>query len=112
MADNGLTIDTKSFFDNPADRQVEFRGEVDGEVYSFAARYAVIEALSGGHVGERPVEAFAAVQDEVARAGLIALARSDGNDLVIVDERDLDQTASTAPGPHAGPQRDGFPRDV
>lgn len=111
MAENRLTIDTRSTFDNVGERQVEFRGEVDGEVYGFAVQYAVLEALSGAVIDARPMEAFTAVQEEVARAGLIALARADGNDLVVIGEHDLDQTASTAPGPHAGPEPDGFYAD-
>jgi hypothetical protein len=47
MAEDRVTIDTASVFDNTADRQVEFAGEASGERYAFALRYDVLEALAG-----------------------------------------------------------------
>lgn len=110
MADDSITIDPNSVFDNPTDRQVEFRGAIDGEARDFAVRYSVIEALTGA-VPAEPADDFARVADAVATAALVALARSDEGDTVIVSERDLDQTGSAAPGPHAGPEADAMPTE-
>lgn len=99
MADNGITIDPASVLDNPADLQVEFRGEVDGETYEFAVRHSVIEALTG-RVSDTPATDFASVQDAIGKAALVALGRAAGDDVVIVTENDLDQpTDTTAPAP-------------
>jgi hypothetical protein len=108
MAENGLTVQHDSVFDNPTDRQVEFKGIVDGEFYGFGVKYSVLEALTGVLPVSEPTAAFNACSDDVAKAGLIALARTNGDDLVIISENDLDQTASREPGPHAGPEPDGF----
>ncbi len=110
MADNSITIDPASIFDNPTDRRVEFRGEVDGETYAFGVNHSVIEALTGS-VPDAPATAFAAVSGEVGRAALVALARANGDDLVVVSENDLAQTPQDGAGPQAGPDADGFPAE-
>ncbi|MFD1787792.1 hypothetical protein ACFSC3_09415 [Sphingomonas floccifaciens] len=99
MADNDLTIHPASIFDNPTDRRVEFRGEVDGETRDYGVTYSVLEALTGS-IPDRPAMAFGAVQDAVARAALAALARADAEDVIVVSERDLDQSGTSAITPN------------
>jgi hypothetical protein len=111
MGDNPLTIDPASVFDNIGDRQVEFAGTVDGEPQRFAIRYSALEALTGVPPTGQAVDAFTVSQAAIARAGLAALVRSDGSGLVVISENDLEQVVGTDDGPHAGPQRDGFPKD-
>lgn len=97
MADNRLTIDTATVFDNQTDRQVEFSGSVDGETYRFAAQYSLVQALTGA-IPDAPATALLALTDTVAKAALVALGRATGDDVVIVSERDLDGAATAESG--------------
>ena len=45
MAEDRVTIDPATVFDNIEDRQIEFSGEASGGTYAFALRYDVLEAL-------------------------------------------------------------------
>ena len=76
----------------PADRRVDFSGEVGGDWCDFAVTWGVLEALSGEQVGAGTdrVALFAAHHDEVARAAARALARAPTADgRVTVDEADI-----------------------
>lgn len=90
MDEDKVTIDRGSVADNPGDRQVEFDGEASGEVYPFALRYEVLEALSGQQVLDNPVALFGAHADRIAKIATIALARNTDVDRVIVSGNDLD----------------------
>lgn len=111
MGDNQLTIDRQSVFDNIGERQVEFSGAVDGEPHRFAIRYSALEALTGTSPTDQAVDAFTVSQAAIARAGLAALARDTTAAIIVISENDLEQIAADDDGPHAGPQRDGFPKD-
>lgn len=91
MAANRLDIDVASIQDNPTERHVEFSGEVDAEELQFAVQYDVLEALSGDAPDEDDaVEMFNRFSDEIAEAGLAALARSSDQSLVLISENDLE----------------------
>ncbi|SOB87308.1 hypothetical protein SAMN06297144_2436 [Sphingomonas guangdongensis] len=112
MGENRLTIDPTSVFDNSDERQVEFSGAIDGEPQRFAVRYSVLEALTGTPPNGQAVDAFTVSQHAVTRAALSALVRDTTGDLVVISENDLEQLAASDEGPHAGPQRDGFPKNA
>ncbi len=91
MAADRLDIDIATIQDNPTERQVEFSGEVDAEELQFAVQYDVLEALSGDAPEEDDaVEMFNRFADEIAEAGLAALARSSDQSLVLISENDLE----------------------
>jgi hypothetical protein len=91
MAADKLDIDIASIQDNPAERQVEFAGEVDADEVQFAVQYDVLEALSGDRPDEDDaIEMFNRFSDEIAEAGLAALARSSDQALVVISENDLE----------------------
>lgn len=88
MAEDRVTIDTSSLFDNVDDRQIEFDGEASGERYAFALRYDVLEAL-GGDVPTDPLPLF---QRHIARVQTLAadaLARDADQELIVISENDL-----------------------
>jgi hypothetical protein len=97
MADNRLTIETATVFDNSTDRQVEFSGTVDGETYRFAAQYSLVQALTGA-IPDAPATAMLALTDTVAKAALVALGRATGDDIVVVSERDLEGATAESGG--------------
>ncbi|WP_174279988.1 DUF1488 family protein [Sphingomonas bacterium] len=84
-----LDIDTASVFDNLDERQVEFAGEVDGELIRFAVRHDLLEALSGTRPDGDAVALFTRHADPIADAALAALGRDRGVELVVVSENDL-----------------------
>lgn len=91
MAADKLDIDIASIQDNPAEQQVEFAGEVDADEVQFAVQYDVLEALSGDRPDEDDaIEMFNRFSDEIAEAGLAALARSSDQALVVISENDLE----------------------
>ncbi len=91
MLADKLDIDIASIQDNPAERQVEFSGEIDADEIQFAVQYDVLEALSGDAPEEDDaVEMFNRFSDEIAEAGLVALARSSEQTLVVISENDLE----------------------
>lgn len=89
MADNPLSIDPASVFDNADARQVEFAAEADGERRAFAAQYDLLRALSAETPDDRAVAVFGAHADRIAAAAATALARDGDAELVIVSENDL-----------------------
>jgi len=91
VAADKLEIDNASILDNPNERQVEFAGEVDAEELQFAVQYDVLEALSGDAPEEDDaVEMFNRFSDEIAEAGLAALARNPDQPLIVISENDLE----------------------
>lgn len=90
MDEDRVTIDRATVADNPGDRQVEFDGEASGEVYPFALRYEVLEALSGQQVLDNPVALFGQHADRIERIAAEALARNSDVERVIVSGNDLD----------------------
>lgn len=91
MAADKLDIDNASILDNPTERQVEFSGEVDADELQFAVQYDVLEALSGDAPEEDDaVEMFNRFSDEIAEAGLAALARNPDQPLIVISENDLE----------------------
>ena len=105
MAAERLNIDPLSILDNRGERQVEFDGEVDGERRAFAVRYAAIEALSGSMPDDATdlVATFRALEEPIADAALVSLARNSDQDLVLIGEGDLPQTLETPPTFHPHP---------
>lgn len=88
MAEDRVTIDPATIFDNAADRQIEFSGEASGERYAFALRYDVLEALAG----TIPDDALPFFKRHMARIQTLAadaLARDPDQTLVVVSENDL-----------------------
>jgi hypothetical protein len=89
MADDRLSIDAASLFDNSDARTVEFSGEVDGELRDFAAQYDLLEALDGAAPDAGAVAAARRHLPAIAEAALRALARDVDADRVTVSENDL-----------------------
>lgn len=89
MAEDRLTIDTASVFDNVDARQVEFAADADGERRAFAAQYDLIRALAAEEPEDRVVALFHAHADRIAQAAATALARDPDQVLVTVSENDL-----------------------
>lgn len=89
MAQDQLTIDKATVFDNVNDRRVEFAGEVDGVVQAFAVQYDVLEAIAAEVPDDRAVALFHQNIDRIAAAGTAALARDQDQDLVVISENDL-----------------------
>ena len=92
MAEDRASIDDTTVLDNIDERQVEFAGEVSGDLYSFALQYSVLEALSGAQIGEDAeiVVLFEQFRDEIEEAAAKALARSRAvDDLIEISESDI-----------------------
>lgn len=90
MAQDQVTIDQGTAFDNVDERQVEFAGEVDGDRYRFALRYDVLEALSGAAPDVDAIPLFRRHADRIGTIAARALARDIDQELVVVSENDLD----------------------
>lgn len=90
MAEDRLEIDTATILDNVDERQVEFAAELDGEEYQFAARYDLLEALSGDPPEDDAVDTFNRFIDAVSEAALSALSRDPDQAVVVVSENDLE----------------------
>lgn len=88
MADDHITIDPATVFDNVGDRQIEFSGDASGERYAFALRYDVLEALSGG-VPDRPLPVFHRHLARIQAMAAVALARDADQEMVVISENDL-----------------------
>ncbi len=78
MSDTGLTIDATTFADNPAAYQVEFAGNVDGELQPFAVRYSALEALAGRPVVDDLLAVAQSHLDLLSVSAGKALARGSG----------------------------------
>lgn len=90
MAENRLDIDGATITDNPDIQQIEFEGEIDGERYQFAARYEVLESLSGIVPDEdNAIALFGRYTDTIAEAALVALGHDADRDVIVVGEEDL-----------------------
>ena len=89
MAEDRVTIDRATVFDNIGDRQVEFRGEASGELYDFALRYEVLEELTGSRPIENAHALFEQVADQIETISANALARNIDQERVIVSGNDL-----------------------
>lgn len=89
MSDTGLTIDATTFADNPAAYQVEFAGNVDGELQPFAVRYSALEALAGRPVLDDPLAVAQSHLDLLSVSAGKALARGQAVVRVIIGEADL-----------------------
>jgi hypothetical protein len=88
MAEDRVTIDPSSVFDNIEDRQIEFSGEASGDRYAFALRYDVLEALAG----EATFDALPLFQRHKARVQTLAadaLARDPDQALIVISENNL-----------------------
>ena len=90
MPADRLIIDMSSVSDNLEAQQVEFTGEVDDDEYDFAVRYDVLEALSGDAPDGDAEEIFSRFSDTIAEAGLVALARDESANVVVISENDLE----------------------
>ncbi|KQM13653.1 hypothetical protein ASE73_11035 [Sphingomonas sp. Leaf24] len=89
MNDTGLTIDATTFTDNPAEYQVEFAGDVDGEPQPFAVRYSALEALAGRPAIDDPLAVARGHLDLLSVAAGKALARGQAMARVTIGEADL-----------------------
>ena len=89
MAEDRLTIDDTSVFDNDNDRQVEFAAEVDGERRAFAAQYDLLRALAAEEPEGRAAALFRQHAARIATIGTRALARDMDADMVVISENDL-----------------------
>ncbi|MFS0771940.1 hypothetical protein [Sphingomonas sp. 1P08PE] len=89
MAEDRLTIDTATVFDNVDERRVEFAASVDGERRAFAASYDLLRALSGEDVGDRPVAVAQRLTGQLETAAATALARDPDQTMIVVSENDL-----------------------
>ena len=98
MAEDRLTIDTRTLSDDSDLRRVEFDAEVSGERYRFAVQYDVLEALSAVAPDGGAVAIFRQHADRIAQLGVVALGRSLGRgpgdeqerEIVVISENDLD----------------------
>ena len=88
MAEDRVTIDTSSVFDNEDERQIEFTGEASGDRYAFALRYDVLEAL-GGDTPTDPLPLFRRHMAGVQTLAADALARDADQPLIVISENDL-----------------------
>lgn len=88
MAEDRVTIDTNSVFDNSAERQIEFTGEASGDRYAFALRYDVLEAL-GGEAGFQAMPLFQRHRARIQTIAADALARDPDQDVIVISENDL-----------------------
>ncbi len=90
MAEDRVTIDTRTLEDNSDLRQVEFEGEVSDTRYQFAVQYDVLEALGAVAPDTDAVALFRAHADEIAELAVTALARDPDQEMVVISENDLD----------------------
>lgn len=90
MGDENVTIDRASLADNPGERQVEFMGDAAGDLYAFAVRYEVLEALSGQRTIDDPLALLGRFTAEIEQAAGRALARNSDVERVIVSGNDID----------------------
>ncbi|MDP1027160.1 hypothetical protein Q5H91_08050 [Sphingomonas sp. KR1UV-12] len=90
MAEDRLTIDPASIFDNVDQHRVEFAATIDGARHAFAAQYDLLRALSGEDPNDRAVAAFHAQEDRIATLGTRAFARDQDQVMVVISENDLD----------------------
>nr|WP_295667756.1 hypothetical protein [Sphingomonas sp.] len=90
MAAAKMDIDQSTIVDNAEERLVEFSAEVDGEDYDFGVQYSVLKALSGDDPEDEAVQMFNMFSDEIADAGLVALARDSDPSLIVISENDLE----------------------
>ena len=89
MAQDRLTIDPASVFDNVDDRRIEFAADVDTARQAFAVHYDVLRALAAEDPDDRAVALFQQHAPRIAELGLAALARDYDQDLVVISENDL-----------------------
>ena len=89
MSDGTVTIDGATLEDDPDSHQIEFAGEASGDVYRFAVRYDVLEALCGRRPDGEAVAIARVHADAIAKAAAHALARGYDRELVVVSENDL-----------------------
>ena len=89
MAEDRLTIDDASVFDNDNERQVEFAAEVGGERRAFAAQYDLLRALAAEEPEGRAAALFRQHAARIAVIGTRALARDLDADMVVISENDL-----------------------
>ena len=90
MAEDRLTIDDASVFDNENDSQVEFAAEVNGERRAFAAQYDLLRALAAEEPEGRAAALFRQHAARIAVIGTHALARDLDADMVVISENDLE----------------------
>lgn len=88
MAEDRVTIDADTVFDNIQDRQIEFTGEASGDRYAFALRYDVLEALAGDATFDA-VPLFQRHRARVQTLAADALARDPDQALIVISENDL-----------------------
>lgn len=88
MAEDRVTIDADTIFDNIEDRQIEFTGEASGERYLFALRYDVLEALAGDATFDA-MPLFQRHQARIQTLAADALARDPDQALIVISENDL-----------------------
>ena len=96
MAEDRLTIEASSVFDDVDQRRVDFDATDDDGRYEFSLQYDALEALAGEVPDDRAVALFQRHGDSVAAMAARALARGRGVGRVVVSENDLDQPASAA----------------
>ena len=89
MAEDRLTIDAVTIFDNVDARRVEFTAELSGERYAFAAQYDLLRALAAEEPGDRAVALFHQHAARIAVLGAAALGRDLARNLVVISENDL-----------------------
>lgn len=89
MAEDRLTIDPRSVFDNVDERRVEFAAEASGERYAFAAQYDLLEALAAETPDDRAMTLFRQHQSRIQELGAKALARDYDQEMVVISENDL-----------------------
>lgn len=90
MAADKMDIDQATILDNVEEQMVEFSAEVDGEDYDFGVQYSVLKALSGDEPEDDAVQMFNMFSDEIAEAGLAALARDSDSAMIVISENDLE----------------------
>ena len=87
---NRLEIDQSSVVDNDIEKQIEFSGEIDGDEYEFAVKYAVLKELSGDEPEDDGIELFNRFNDDILDACLAAIERKPSATTIVVDEDDLE----------------------
>lgn len=89
MAAARLNIDTATIFDNVDERRVEFAADIGEDRHAFAMPYDGLRALTGIDPITEPVATLTRVADQVAEAGVKALARNPDQAMVVISENDL-----------------------
>ncbi len=90
MADDRLTIDPATVFDNVDDRRVEFAADIGDQRRAFAAQYDLLEALGAEVPDDLAVAVFRKHIETISAIGAKALARNEDEELVVISENDLD----------------------